>query len=247
MGRRRQDMAQKVWVKVVGFDDVERHTLNTLFRVSGDSDTAFALWAPDCGSEARLALIDSQSYEARVEFESPLNAGLKMVWVGPHPSPRAWRSFQRPLQWPEVIATMAEAMQPLQPLDLDLEASGAESRAAKRALVAGADRGERLYLRARLALAGLTQVDEAENGSQALELLRGRRYEVAFLDFALPGIGGWDLVQQATAVQPRVPLVAVTKASVSTHERLKARTSGVALLLAKPPHPGKLRDLLEKV
>lgn len=240
-------MAATVFVKVVGFDDVERHTLNTLFRVSGGSDAGFALWSPDCGADPGLALIDSQSYEARVEFESPLNAGLKMVWVGPHAPRRAWRSFRRPLQWPEVIAAMGELFRPADPLDLDLDAPAGAFPAARRVLVAGADRDERLYLRARLALAGLTQVDEAENGSQALDCLRGRSYAIAFLDFGLPGLGGWDLVQQVTALRPRIPVVAVTKQSVSTRERIRARSSGVALLLPKPPDPARLKELLEKV
>jgi CheY-like chemotaxis protein len=240
-------MGQRVFVKVVGFDDVERHALNTLFRVSEDSENSFALWSPETRAEPGLALIDSQSYEARVEFESPLNGKLKMVWVGPHAPARAWRSFQRPLRWSEVIATMDELFQPAEPLDLDLDAADSLLPGSRRALIAGADRAERLYLRARLALAGITQADEAESGEQVLELVRNNRYEVAFVDFGLPGVGGWELVRRVTSAQPRIPLVAVTKDTVSPRERLKAHGSGVALMLAKPPHPTKIKALLEKV
>jgi CheY-like chemotaxis protein len=239
-------MAQRVFVKVVGFDDVERHTLNTLFRVSEGSDVSFALWTPETG-DAGLALIDSQSYEARVEFESPLNTNLKMVWVGPHAPARAWRSFQRPLQWPEVIATMGALLKPAEPLDFDLDAVEMPAAPMRRALIASADRDERLYLRARLALAGLTQADEAENGAQAMEFLRTHRYEVAFLDFGLPGLGGWDLVQQVAGMQPRIPLVVVTKDTVSAREQARAQAGGVAMMLSKPPHPTKIKALLEKV
>jgi CheY-like chemotaxis protein len=240
-------MGQRVFVKVVGFDDVERHTLNTLFRVSETSENSFALWSPDAGAHPGLALIDSQSYEARVEFESPLNARVKMIWVGPHAPARAWRSFQRPLQWPLVIAAMDDLFRPAAPLDLDLDVAAAPALAAKRGLIASAHPDERLYLRARMALAGLTQADEADNGARVLELVRNNRYEVAFLDFGLPGVGGWDLVQQVTGSQPRIPLVAVIKDTVSAREQLKAHGSGVALMLSKPPHPTKIKALLEKV
>ncbi|MBA2961180.1 MULTISPECIES: response regulator [Ramlibacter] len=239
-------MGQRVFVKVVGFDDVERHALNTLFRVSGDSGNGFALWTPETRGEPGLALIDSESYEARVEFESPLNDKLRMVWVGPHAPARAWRSFQRPLRWPEVIAAMDELFRPVEPLDFDLDVAEPAS-GVRRALIASPDRAERLYLRARLALAGITQADEAETGPQAMELVRNNRYQVAFIDFGLPGLGGWDLVRQVTAAQPRIPVVVVTKDTVSTREHMKAHGSGVALMLAKPPHPTKIKALLEKV
>jgi CheY-like chemotaxis protein len=240
-------MGQRVFVKVVGFDDVERHALNTLFRVSEGSENSFALWSPEAGAEAGLALIDSQSYEARVEFESPLNARLKMIWVGPHAPARAWRSFQRPLKWPDVIAAMEDLFKPPAPLDFDFDLAAAPALAAKRALIASPKLDERLYLRARLALAGLTQADEAENGAQVLQMVRNNRYEVVFLDFGLPGVTGWDLVLQVTGTQPRIPLVAVIKDTVSPRELLKAQGSGVAALLSKPPHPTKIKALLEKV
>jgi hypothetical protein len=66
--------------------------------------------------------------------------------------------------------------------DLDVDSAGPETQPpeprepAKRALIASADRNERLYLRARLALAELTQADEAETGAQALELTRAHQY-----------------------------------------------------------------------
>ena len=35
-------MAQRVFVKVVGFSDVERHALNSVFRLSEDRDTIYS-------------------------------------------------------------------------------------------------------------------------------------------------------------------------------------------------------------
>lgn len=241
-------MGQRVLVKVVGFSDAERHALNTVFRLSEERDTHYALWQPEAGTAPQLALIDSQSYEAQLEFASPSNDRLPMVWVGAGAPARAWRSFTRPLQWPQVVAAMDALFQPAPSLDLDLDLGDASAASAtKRALIASSDLGHRLYLRARLALAGITQADEAENGSQALELVRTTRFDVALLDFGLPGVSGWDLVRRIGQAQPRIPHVIVTKDRVSNGERLRAWWRGHETLMRKPPHPGRLSELLAKV
>ena len=243
-------MGKKVFVKVVGFDDAERHALNLLFRLSESRETSYAPWSPNQASEAGLALIDSESYEALLEFASPSNAKLPMVWVGPGAPARAWRSFERPLQWPDVIAAMDTLFQPAAALDLDLDQHTAPSPApatGKRALIASADLGHRLYLRARLALAGITHADEAQDGAQVLQLVRAAAYDVALLDFGLPGVSGWDLLARVREAHPRIPHVIVTKERVSLAERLRASWRGHQTLMRKPPHPGQLSRLLGQV
>ena len=37
---------QRIYVSVVGFSDVERHALNTIFRLSEDRDVSYAPWVP---------------------------------------------------------------------------------------------------------------------------------------------------------------------------------------------------------
>jgi CheY-like chemotaxis protein len=121
------------------------------------------------------------------------------------------------------------------------------ARDGKRALIASADRDERLYLRARLALAQLTQADEAETGAQALELTRAHHYAVALVDFSLPDVDGWAFLKELTEAKPAIRHVIMTKANATLGARLRARISGAKACFEKPPHPAKLRDLLEKV
>ena len=178
-------MAQRVFIKVVGFTDVERHALNTVFRLSEERETQYTLWTEEQAEAPQLALLDAQAHEAHVEAESRANAGIKFVWIGDNPPANAWRVFRRPLAWSEVVQAMDQLFAPAD-LDFDLafdeEPGGpdtqpsqlgeAEPEPGKRALIASSDRDERLYMRARLALAHLTQADEAETAAQALELMR---------------------------------------------------------------------------
>jgi CheY-like chemotaxis protein len=247
-------MAQRVFVKVVGFTDVERHALNTVFRLSEQRETIYSLWTSDAPEAPQLALVDGQSYEARLELESPRNKDLKLIWVGAVAPAEAWRTFQRPMSWPDVVNAMDELFTPPEPLDFDLDFdSGAPDTEppyeapAKRALIACADREERLYLRAKLALAHLTQADEAETGAQALELTRSNQYAVALVDFALPDVDGWAFLKELSETRPAIPHVILTKENASVPERLRAWFAGAEGLFDKPPHPGKLQSLLHRV
>jgi CheY-like chemotaxis protein len=255
-GSLHQKMAQRVFVKVVGFTDVERHALNTVFRLSEQRDTVYSLWAADAPEPPQLALIDGQSYEARVELESPNNADLKLIWVGDVESANVWRTFERPMSWPEVVRSMDQLFAPPNPLDFDLGFGGGDAVdtqppeaevPAKRALIACADRDERLYLRAKLALAELTQADEAETAAEARELARAHQYSVALVDFALPGVDGWAFLKELNETRPAIPYVIITKEGASVPERVRAWFAGAEGFFDKPPHPGKLQNLLERV
>ena len=76
-------MGKTVFVKVVGFRDVERHALNTLFRLSMERSTCYSLWTPEAPVMPHIALIDAESYEGGILLGSPkLNPNLKLICVG---------------------------------------------------------------------------------------------------------------------------------------------------------------------
>ena len=258
-------MAQRVFVNVVGFTDEERHALNLMFRMSEEHSTAFALWNAQAPEPARVAFIDGDSYEARVELELPRNADLPILWVGAQTPFKAWRSFTRPIQWPEIIQALDELF-PVDPtdsgFDIDLEQldtqppdSGysdtvppdtqpPDMEPPRRALIACASLDERLYLRAKLALAGLTIADEAETAPKALELVRDNDYVLAVVDLGLGGMRGWDFLAELSRGRHPIPKVIVTASSPTFGERWRARSAGVAAFLAKPPDPTRLHELL---
>jgi len=249
-------MAQRIFIKVVGFPDEERHALNTVFRLSEQCRTMYQLWTPDAPEPPRIALLDADSHEARVEAAAPSTAGMRILWVGSHPPPSAWRVFARPLAWPEVIESLdtlflAEEQEPDGEsgpgLDLDLGAEPDSVMSQKLALIVSADRDRRLYLRARLSLARLTFADEAGTGLQALELARGKQYDVAFVDGALADMDACLLLRELGSGLHPVPHLALTKAGLSLAERLRARLAGAQAFLEHPPHPGRLKRWLSRI
>ena len=254
-------MPQQVFIKVVGFTDVERHALNTLFRLSEERSTSYCLWMPDAPAEPQLALLDGQSYEARVEAESPYNASIKLVWIGDDPPENMWRTFPRPLAWPDVVEAIDEVFGQPGDVEFDLDIGGSdtgpdtmppedvpEAPPVRRALIVCPDLGERLYLRAKLALNHLTVADEAETAAQALQLVRERDYVLALVDLGLPDSEGWQFLEQLSAGERKIPHVILTKENPSMPERMRAWLSGsIDALLPKPPDPEKLQELLTRL
>jgi CheY-like chemotaxis protein len=246
-------MAQRVFVKVVGFSAAQRHALNTAFRLSEDRDAAYVLWTPAAQEVPQVLLLDGDSAEARQELQASGAGEAKLVWVGADPPQHSWRVFTRPISWPEVIQALDEHFAPQGAIDFDLGHSEAadtqppELEPLTRALVASSDREQRLYLRARLALAGLTAVDEADSGAEALRLAAMQSYSIAVVDHSPPGVDGWAVVKALRARPGARPFVIVTKSGGFIADRLRAWLCGADRFLGKPVDPTTLQAVLDKV
>ena len=242
-------MTRTVSVWVIGFADHERHSLNTLLRLSEGRQIGYQLWQGGTGPGPELALIDSQSYEAVLEMESPSNAGLKMVWIGAGKPPQAWRCFDRPVRWAEVVLAMDELFEPPTDLDFDLTAPASLDFPipGRRALIASADRDHRLYLRARLSLADITQADEAQTPAEALEYARRNRYDIALVDLDLPDADGWKFVKQLAAGRPKITHLIATNGRAGAGDRMRAWMAGAHNLPGERLDPVELHALLQRV
>ncbi len=259
-------MALSVFVKVVGFGEVERHAINTMFRLSQEHEPSYSLWTPDCGMAPQLALVDVDSYGWELELASPATSpNLKLVCVGAHPPPNAWQSFPRPIHWPDIVAAMDSlflmqmtAPQPDGDVDIDIDLlanddiptqapSLAPPPGVKQALLVDPVREHRLYLRARLALAGLVVAEDAQTGAQALELASQRRFDLVITSLDLYDINGWKLVSQLVSLEPAIGAVVLTTqdASWETHEQ--AEHAGCRGVLVRPFDPLQVQQLLQRV
>ena len=246
-------MEPSVYVKVVGFRDVERHALNTVFRLSIGRSISYGLWTPEAPVAPHLALIDLDAYEAGLNLASPgLNPNLKMICVGHDAPANAWRTFERPIDWPEVVKAMDSLFVAVEKLDAELDFGDTEVGAEvppgfKVSLLVDPSREDRMYLRARLALAGHTEVDESGTGAHALELVKKRNYDLVIVGLDLPDLDGWTLIRQLVAMEPAIGCVIVTTTDKSWHMREHSEASGCFGLLEKPYDPLQVVELLQKV
>lgn len=247
-------MGQRIFVKVVGFSDVERHALNTLFRLSEDAETSYSLWTASSPEPAKLALVDAFSHEAHIEAQARQTAGdAKLIWIGAEAPKHAWRSFERPLHWAPVLHAMDDLFAPPidfdvsmpSVIDIDLE-SGSGAEGVRRALIANKDLDERLYLRAKMVLMGCPVADEAPTALGALALLRMHSYDVEFIDLDMPDMDGMQFLKKAAALRNDAGKMIVTTANAGWMKKIQARRAGAIACLGKPIDPWALNRLLRK-
>lgn len=245
-------MGLNIFIKVVGFRDGERHALNTLFRLSAGQAVSYSLWTPDLKALPHVALIDMESYESGLELATPQLDQIKLICVGPEAPERAARTFERPLDWPTVVRfmdTLFASDEPAneRPDSLVDEHSEGVNPEFKVSLLVGASRDERLYLRARLALAGHTEVEEAATGGHALQLARQRHYDLVIVALDVPDMDGWVLIRQLVTLEPAIGGIVLTTSDTSWHMREHAQACGCRALLLKPFDPTQVVQVLQAV
>lgn len=245
-------MAAVVWVKVVGFTDVERHSLNTLFRLSERMVPSYVLWTREAPSPPHVVLLDMDSYEAELVLASPnFNPHIKLICVGDKPPADAWRAFARPVDWPALVQVLDSLFSTQGDIDIDIGVhTGGEKTVppgVRLSLLVGLLPEERMYLRARLAIAGLTDVDEVDTAAQALERIQHRRYNLVVLSLDVTDSDPWALVAALNSL-PEPPHAVVVATGAPTWSNMeRAEQQGCMGLLEIPFNPRQVVDLLHKV
>jgi DNA-binding NtrC family response regulator len=102
----------------------------------------------------------------------------------------------------------------------------------------------RAMLRKALERTGYT-VDEAPDGSSAIDKVRSRRYLLVLSDLKLPGASGIDVLREARRAEPTLPVILVT-AYGSVEEAVTAMKEGAFDFIQKPVDLDHLKLLLER-
>jgi len=115
----------------------------------------------------------------------------------------------------------------------------------RRVLVVEDNEDTRNSFRQLLEMVLKVEVDVAEDGKQALELLLERPYSVVITDLRMPRMGGMQLIEQIRT--HRLPVtVIVTTGHGSVADAVKAMRMGAYDFLTKPPDPQYFCLLVER-
>jgi CheY-like chemotaxis protein len=255
-------LMQRIFIRVTGFTNVERHALNTMFRLSQDPKSGRAIsyepWIEGYPDPPSMALVDGASGGAAQELsELHHEPDVGLIWVGMVTPVKAWRTFQRPLRWPDVLTALDMYFDrstigldfDLGSDDLPAQIDAATQPASlfgmgdilptQRALVVDADAPGRFLLRSALAANNMTQVDEAGSVQEALDLLAQHRYSFVSVDLALQGQDPWMVIAAAASASVRL----VTADKLTMAMQLLAKMNG-CVALQKPLPADKLAQLI---
>jgi len=114
-----------------------------------------------------------------------------------------------------------------------------------RALVVDDQESVRSVLRRFISRLGW-EVATAENGFQAVESAKKKRFDLYVLDVRMPGMNGLETLREIRRIDPSAQVVMMT--GCADMNILPAiRAEGVIDILAKPFDLGRLREILEEV
>lgn len=116
---------------------------------------------------------------------------------------------------------------------------------APRVLVVDDDRSVSRVVSSILADRGYT-IDVAENGEAALKLVAAHSYDLAVLDYQMPGMDGVELFRRAREQQPDLLGIFLT-AHTDLRTVFPAIDAGIERVLAKPPSRGELLPLVDEL
>jgi two-component system cell cycle response regulator DivK len=91
------------------------------------------------------------------------------------------------------------------------------------------------------------EVEEAEDGEGALDVVARKRPDLILMDLALPGLDGWEATRRlkADAATKSIPVVALTAFAMRGDEE-RARAAGCDDYLAKPARPAAIRAVVKR-
>lgn len=95
---------------------------------------------------------------------------------------------------------------------------------------------------------GHPDVDQAEDGQEAVEALAAKHYDLLLLDLSMPRLTGEDVVRWLHAHPDRLEGLTIAVLSASAHaERPMLNELGVTLVLPKPVRIQQLSDVVAEV
>jgi CheY-like chemotaxis protein len=90
------------------------------------------------------------------------------------------------------------------------------------------------------------QVDTASNGEDAIELVKGKDYDLVFLDEMMSGMGGLQTLSVIKDILPTLPVVMVTKSEAESLME-EAIGSKITDYLVKPVNPSQILMACKKI
>ncbi len=115
---------------------------------------------------------------------------------------------------------------------------------AKKVLIVDDDEGVRSTLRTLLDIGGYV-VEEAEDGQDALNKLRGQKFHLMIVDLMMPGMDGYELVKRLSPEQiDKTPIVMLTGKNTDA-DVLKGYSIGAIYYMTKPFKQKRLLDIAE--
>ena len=90
------------------------------------------------------------------------------------------------------------------------------------------------------------EIDLASNGSQALEMVKKKEYDIIFMDLFMPEMDGFEAATSIRKFGIETPIIAMS-ADIDDQRRADAKKAGMTEFLAKPAKIETVKQLLLRI
>ena len=92
----------------------------------------------------------------------------------------------------------------------------------------------------------IAEVDEADSGEEVLDLVRRNKYHVLVLDLNMPGMSGFQVLEQVTAIRENLPILVLSMHSEDQYG-VRVLRAGASGYVAKGTAPEELLSAVRRV
>lgn len=256
-------------IGIFGLAPNEQNTLGSIFKLAAARSRQYRLVSSAEREKADIMLVDADDVNAMSEWRSfsVHNSAAPVVKVAKNvPAESSEVFLRRPLTLkrvleildkvtieshkyvPELVVGGEGVMNEEANMVLRDAAHSAQqvSRTGVKALVVDDSLPVRKSMEIHLGLLGMN-IDFAETGEEALELVKKSAYDIIFLDVMLPGVDGYKVCKtiKADKMFKNTPVVMLTGKG-SKIDKLRGTMAGASVYLTKPVEPEKLTEVIKQ-
>ena len=252
-------------VKLIGLSEHEQKVLNAIFLLSKTRPTSFDLFDEDENSRPEMMIVNFDDSEAVLEWQTLCiqNTEYPSIPVIRVTRLRSRDTENYYVRRPFIITRMLSLFERLATKEFDSSEEGAfedddlldsstpdQERSQKQATTDESVKTEEkslasvlvvddslpVRIQMNMALKSYAKnVDMAETGEKALELIKDNRYDLIFLDVILPGVDGYEICKTIKNDEnfKETPVVMLTGNS-SAADQVKGQLAGCDSYLIKP-------------
>ena len=252
-------------VKLIGLSEHEQKVLNAIFLLSKTRPTSFDLFDGDKNNKPEMMIVNFDDAEAVHEWQTLCiqNTEYSTIPAIRVTRVRSRDTENYYMRRPFIITRMLSLFERLAAKEFDSSEDGVfedddlldsstpvQERAQKQAITDASAKTEEKSLASVLVVDDslpvriqmnmalkryVKQVDLAETGEKALELIKENRYDMIFLDVILPGVDGYEICKIIKNDEnfKETPVIMLTGNS-SSADQVKGTLAGCDSYLIKP-------------
>lgn len=251
-------------VATIGFVEREQRVLKSVFAISMNRNPSFAPYVFQRDMPADVVLVAADNPQAMNGWSA-----YQRIHQGPKAKPVIMLAREKPggevkyhLPRPVMVSRLLAMLEQVA-IDalgyapvLAIQANEGGGESSPMAVPASSnditalvvDDSLPVRIQMKMALQGIaSEVDFAETGEQALELLAGNSYSIIFLDVILPGIDGYKVCRtiKKDLEKQKTPVIMLTGNSSST-DQVKGKLAGCDAYLIKPVKQALFREIIDQ-